>query len=643
MKFDIKNVFEKSRSYTSKKRNYQNWSLGELRRCYKIPLAISVGASALLGYHLISHRNDKEKKVEAGGQILTQLFSSSSPNSSTGLKERNQNHQTIHVRYSNLDLHSFGGSKEILDNLADIVRYLQNPEEFAKAGAQLPKGIILSGPPGVGKTLLAEAVAGHAGVPFILINSGELEQSQVGKTEELLREIFKVAEENAPCVLCFDELDSIATKRIDASQDLRNPVLLRYYNMQVNQLLTLLSKKQTEVIVMGTTNHFDSLDPAVIRPGRFDRHIALSLPSDKDRLDILQVLVKDKKLGSDVKLDQLVMISSGFSGAKLNTWVNEAALNAARAHKKHIELKHFDEARTRLEIGVARKTITDALVKRRIAAHEAGHAVVGHLLNSTLFKISTLQNGQRFGYTELISKGGLNPTEQDLLDNVCRLLAGRAAEILLNIRQAGSQDDLEKAKEIVRMMVIDEGMGRTLLGSSIEIEEILEEQLQRAVNLLEANRPAWEKVTEALVQRDELFQEQFLKLMNGEKIIDHQPSLISKMTGVFSSKSDQRDEGSVPLELPPKALRRDLREDPQLPVKFAKAFNFEPFQIQKVESTESEYVIHFKPFVRLEDLRTLSNMLRSEEIESKLIQENTGPSLRITEKLAFIQVINKRN
>lgn len=411
-------------------------------------------------------------------------------------------------RKSDKNLSALGGYESVIDRVTDLVRYLQNPTAFAKQGLQPFKGIILSGPPGVGKSLLAEAVAGQAGVPIILTNGPEMQNSA-------MQEPFKKAKAVAPCVLCIDEIETIAASRITSGGN----VLAYQYNSKVNQLLSLLSQDRPGVVVIGTTNNFEQLDEAIVHPGRIDRHIPLTLPNQVDRTRILEIHAKNKNLGSTISLGELAAISTGYSGAKLAGWVNEAAICAFRESSKTIEPHHFDAAHTLLEMGILNQSTSNPRQKFLIAAHEAGHAVVGHLLNHKLYIVSTKEHGYTAGYTEWIpTDDGKNPEKKALLNQICLLLAGRAAELVLKSPMLGSESDLVQAKFLAEKMVLREGLGSTLSGSVAEMENILQAEMIRAKELIEKNIKTWERVRDALIEHGELFEVDFAKVLAGKTL-----------------------------------------------------------------------------------------------------------------------------
>ena len=257
-------------------------------------LGFSIGAAAAT---LFSRRSESRKQIPP--------IETRGPNSSGHLLRAHlhevsaERENKFHPKNSDKDLFALGGYEGVLDRLADLVRYLQNPTEYTKSGIQHLKGVVLSGPPGVGKTFIAEAVAGHAGVPIFIISGPDIESGHVGESEQMLRDLFKQAQSIAPCVICIDEFDSIAAKRISPEGETANiQTHAHYINSTVNQLLSLLSQDHPGVVVIATTNNFQMLDPAIVREGRFDRHIALSLPSKEERKQILEIHTKNKKMES---------------------------------------------------------------------------------------------------------------------------------------------------------------------------------------------------------------------------------------------------------------------------------------------------------------------------------------------------------
>lgn len=534
--------------------------------------------------------------VASKSKLLGSRFSSNS----VGSKDETK----FEPKKSNKDLFGLGGYRGVLDNLADVVRYLQNPSKYTELGIQHPKGVILSGPPGVGKTHIAEAVSGHAGVPIIIISGPEIESTYVGESEKKLRDLFKQAQSISPCVVCIDEFDSIAAKRLGPEGGSRST---HYINSIVNQLLSLLSQDHPGVVVITTTNNYDMLDPAIVRPGRFDRHIALSLPNCDERKEILEIHTKNKQLSHNISIRDLAALSSGFSGAKLAGWVNEAAVFAAREGSSAIEIHHFDAARTLINQGVLTKGATDPLQKLASATHETGHAMVGHLLNLKLYKISTHQYGNSKGVTEWIMPDtSRNLNKQELLNLTCMLLAGRAAEILFSTPAEGSENDLLRAKELAHNMVYKEAMGATICGSMMEVEALLQQEMNRATSLIKEHQKTCEQVRDALVEREEIFQTDFVKVIAGEKL----PQKI-------------RQKHETRLVLPPKARHRihadNSRLFPLTNEEVAEAIRVNPDSIRIISKNNQGGVeITFKPSFKDSDhLYKISEELSKNDVENK--------------------------
>lgn len=620
--------FKRRRAYSNRKTNSQ-FNNGFLKVVSGVVLGLGIG---ILFYERSRPLQSFVLTIEKTQQ-LSEVLEHDKAVISGSLREKNflflESANRFQGVVPDVDLFSLGGYRESLDRVADIVRYLQDPEEFIKSGAKVPSGVIISGPPGVGKTELAKAVAGHAGVPLFLVSGPELGGKFVGQTEENLRALFNAAEAMAPCVICIDEIDSLAAKRIPVDQiSAERQNNANYHNSEVNQLLTLISQRNPKVVVIGTTNHVNSLDPAVVRPGRLERHLRISLPDTLDRKHILEIHTKTKKLASDVSLDDLASLSAGFSGAKLANWVNEAAVCALREKSAQIHLRHFDSARMLIQIGVAQKASSNPLIKSRTAGHEAGHAVVGRLLNKTLYKVTIRQHGAALGHTEWILPNDMpNPTKQDLLDEICMVLAGRAAEEISGIPAVGCESDFEGAKELATMMVQKEAMGSTIMGTVNEVEKILEEQMLRAITLLVENGAAWERVRDALIVHEELFASDVDKLIRDENIALKEKKWFWQKDTPASAVASE-----VVLPLPPKAVRvPSVTASAQmgsitsngLPFtidEVAKALGVNASSIRRITVSDEKYnscIITFKPsFDRHDHMNNISQALQANDVEN---------------------------
>ena len=352
------------------------------------------------------------------------------------------------------------GLQEEKEEVQELIDFLKNPKKFQSMGARIPKGVLLVGPPGTGKTLLAKAVAGEAKVPFYYISGSDFVELFVGIGASRVRDMFKQAKMNAPCLIFIDEIDAVGRQRgagLGGGHDEREQTL--------NQLLTEMDGfgANEGIIIIAATNRPDVLDPALLRPGRFDRQITVSLPDKNARKEILAVHAKNKTLDKTVTLDNLAKRTPGFSGADLENLLNEAALLTVRRNKKAITMSEIDEATDRVLRGPAKvtKKYTDK-EKKLVAYHEAGHAVLGLKLDGAneVQKITIIPRGHAGGYTMMMPKEEtFTSTKKELLDAICGLLGGRVAEeITFNEVTTGAHDDFKKATNIARKMVTEYGM-----------------------------------------------------------------------------------------------------------------------------------------------------------------------------------------
>ncbi len=352
------------------------------------------------------------------------------------------------------------GLDEEKEELEELIDFLKTPKKFTKMGARIPKGVLLVGPPGTGKTLLAKAVAGEANVPFYFISGSEFVELFVGVGASRVRDMFKQAKQSAPCLIFIDEIDAVGRQRgagLGGGHDEREQTL--------NQLLTEMDGfgANEGIIIIAATNRPDVLDPALLRPGRFDRQVTVNLPDAKGRQEILLIHSKDKKFGPGVTLENIAKRTVGFSGADLENLLNEAALLAVRRNKTEITMAEVDEAHDRVLMGPAKKShkYTEK-EKRTVAFHEAGHAVVGIKLEGAndVQKITIIPRGRAGGYNLMLPKEETYlQTENQLLDSISGFLGGRVAEqIVFNDITTGASDDLEKATKIARAMVTEYGM-----------------------------------------------------------------------------------------------------------------------------------------------------------------------------------------
>lgn len=362
---------------------------------------------------------------------------------------------TSKVRFSDV-----AGIEEEKEQLEEVVTFLKNPQKYTAMGAKIPKGILLSGEPGTGKTLLAKAIAGEAGVPFFQANGSSFEEKFVGVGASRIRKLFSVAKKVAPCIVFIDEIDSVAQNRYSGRS---------YSEQTLNQLLAEMDGFSSEenVIVIAATNHKDVLDPAIIRPGRFDRHVYIPKPDVIAREKILKVHSRNKKFSQDVSLKDVAKRTVGFSGADLENLLNEAAIYATNNHKQYISTSDLDEAIARVLVGLKKKNSAITQEEKEITAvHEAGHAIVSAVVRPEVvnFGISITPRGNAGGYNVFDEADGMYLTKSSLLKQMKVLYGGRIAEeIILNDISSGASNDLERASKIAHQMITRFSMNGSLL------------------------------------------------------------------------------------------------------------------------------------------------------------------------------------
>ncbi|MDP3998893.1 MAG: ATP-dependent zinc metalloprotease FtsH [bacterium] len=437
------------------------------------------------------------------------------------------------------------GVDEAKQELSEVVDFLKNQGKYRALGARTPKGALLLGPPGVGKTLLARAVAGEAGVPFFSMAGSEFMEMLVGVGSARMRDLFQTAKRNAPSIIFIDEVESIGRARSMAgmtSHDEREQTL--------NQMLVEMDgfTPNDNVVVIAATNRPDLLDPALLRPGRFDRRVTLDMPDIEGRKDILKIHMRGKPFTSEVDWDKIAQRTVGFSGADLENMLNEAAILAARLGKKAIDMSDLEEAATKVKLGPEKKRLQSDLDKKMTAYHEAGHAIVTHQLPymDRVHRISIVSRGLSLGFTLIPpAKDRYTETRSHLLEQVASLLGGRAAEeIEFNELTAGASSDIQKATEIARTMVMEYGMsnlGPINLGPQVtatdagrvwmepaqispemaakvdaEIRKIIEDAYQKALVILKKLKHKLDSVAEELLKKETLEGEEFERLMGGQ-------------------------------------------------------------------------------------------------------------------------------
>jgi cell division protease FtsH len=439
------------------------------------------------------------------------------------------------------------GVEEAVEELHEIKEFLENPKKFQALGARIPKGVLLYGPPGTGKTLLARAVAGEAGVPFFSISGSDFVEMFVGVGASRVRDLFEQAKQAAPCIVFMDEIDAVGRHRgagLGGGHDEREQTL--------NQLLVEMDgfELKDNIILIAATNRPDILDPALLRPGRFDRQIVVDRPDRNGRKKILEVHAKGKPLASEIELDTLAAGTPGFTGADLANLVNEAALLAARRGRKTIGQDELEEGIMRVIAGPEKKTRLFSEEERKVTAyHEMGHALVGHYLDqdAEVHKISIISRGQALGYTiSLPREDRYLTTKSSLMDQLAMSLGGRAAEeLVFNEVTTGAANDLEKVTHTAKQMIMRFGMSEKLgprvlgrnqdmpfLGREMasepdysedmardideEIHLVIEDGHRRARNVLEEHIQELHKLSGILIERETIDKDQFLRLLAGE-------------------------------------------------------------------------------------------------------------------------------
>ncbi len=444
------------------------------------------------------------------------------------------------------------GLKSAKQDLQEVVEFLKNPRRFTRLGAKIPKGVLLVGPPGTGKTLLARATAGEAGVPFFSINGSEFIQMFVGVGATRVRDLFKTARESAPCIVFIDEIDAVGRVRgagVGGGHDEREQTL--------NQILSEMDGFQQgeTVIVLAATNRSDVLDPALLRPGRFDRHVTVDLPARDGRLGILKVHTRRVPLEDNVDLEGLARTTMGYSGAELEKLVNEAALKAAREDKRKVEMSDFRYAQDIVTMGAPRDEKMDRREKELTAWHEAGHAILAWAQEGVdpVHKVSIVPRGRTLGVTQLMPESEIhNLGERRLKARIVMTMGGRAAEkMIFNEYSAGAQGDIEQATNIARRMVARWGMSELIgpvsfrqseehpfLGKEMhtyrefseettrqidmEVQRIIKDAEHTAIELLTRYRDRMTALVNALLESEDLERESIEKIL-GERPFPQPP------------------------------------------------------------------------------------------------------------------------
>ena len=442
------------------------------------------------------------------------------------------------------------GLDEAVEELKEVVDFLKNPEKYSELGARIPKGVLLIGPPGTGKTLLGRAVAGEAGVAFLYVSGSEFVEMFVGVGAARVRDLFDQAKKSAPCIVFIDEIDAVGRHRgagLGGGHDEREQTL--------NQLLVEMDgfEVNSGIILLAATNRPDILDPALLRPGRFDRKIYVDKPDFKGRLEILKIHARNKKLGKDVDLEIIAKQTTGFTGADLENLLNEAALIAARKNKSEINMEDCEEAMEKIVMGPAKKNrIIPPEEKKIIAYHESGHTLVAKLLPHAdrVRKVTIIPRGMALGATwQAPDEDKHNLSKEELMDEISVLLAGRAAEeIAIGSITTGAENDLQRATEIARRMVTQYGMSEKVglvafeksreifLGKELvqekryseataslidqEVSRIVMECYERAKKLIKDNMDKLHELANRLLEKETLFEDEINEIIFGKNAGD---------------------------------------------------------------------------------------------------------------------------
>jgi cell division protease FtsH len=494
-----------------------------------LPLLFNIGPFVLLGliwFFMLRQMQSGGNKAMSFGKSRARLLS---------------------MQQKKITFKEVAGVDEAKEELQEIIEYLREPQKFQKLGGRIPKGVLLVGPPGTGKTLLARAVAGEANVPFFSISGSDFVEMFVGVGASRVRDLFEQGKKNAPCIIFIDEIDAVGRHRgagLGGGHDEREQTL--------NQLLVEMDGFEANdgVILIAATNRPDVLDPALLRPGRFDRRVVVGLPDVRGREEILRVHVKKVPVSDDTNLNVLARGTPGFSGADLANMVNEAALNAARVNRKQVTMYDFELAKDKVLMGAERKSMILTDEEKRVTAyHESGHALVSFMRENSdpIHKVTIIPRGMALGVTIYLPDDRHNYTLGFLETRLATAYGGRVAEeIFLNQMSTGAGSDIESATELARRMVCEYGMSRLgpltfgkkeeqiFLGREIsqhrdfseetarqidlEVRRLIDEAYQSARNIIEANKDAMHRIAAALLERETIDAEEVRMLIEGKEL-----------------------------------------------------------------------------------------------------------------------------
>jgi cell division protease FtsH len=506
-----------------------SFSIAKEQTSFLLPLLFNVGPFVLLGaiwFFMLRQMQSGGNKALSFGKSRARLLS---------------------MQQKKVTFKDVAGVDEAKEELKEIIEYLREPQKFQKLGGRIPKGVLLVGPPGTGKTLLARAVAGEANVPFFSISGSDFVEMFVGVGARRVRDLFEQGKKNAPCIIFIDEIDAVGRHRgagLGGGHDEREQTL--------NQLLVEMDGFESNdgVILVAATNRPDVLDPALLRPGRFDRRVVVGLPDVRGREEVLRVHVKKVPVSDDTNLNVLARGTPGFSGADLANMVNEAALSAARMNRKQVTMYDFELAKDKVLMGAERKSMLLTEEEKRVTAyHEAGHALVAFLREHSdpIHKVTIIPRGMALGVTVYLPDDRHNYTREYLETRLAMLYGGRVAEeIYLTQMSTGAGNDIERATEMARAMVCEYGMSRLgpltfgkkeeqiFLGREIaqhrdfseetarqidlEVRRLIDEAYQGAHALVEANAGPMHRLAAALLERETIDAEEVKMLIEGREL-----------------------------------------------------------------------------------------------------------------------------
>jgi cell division protease FtsH len=506
-----------------------NFSLKEQQNNILFPLLLNIGPIILIGFLFFFFM----RQMQSGGNKAMSFGKSRA--------------RLLSMQQKKITFKDVAGVDEAKEELKEIIEYLREPAKFQKLGGRIPKGVLLVGPPGTGKTLLARAVAGEANVPFFSISGSDFVEMFVGVGASRVRDLFEQGKKNAPCIIFIDEIDAVGRHRgagLGGGHDEREQTL--------NQLLVEMDGFESNdgVILVAATNRPDVLDPALLRPGRFDRRVVVGLPDVRGREEILRVHVKKVPVSDDTNLNVLARGTPGFSGADLANMVNEAALSAARMNRKQVTMYDFEVAKDKVLMGAERKSMLLTEEEKRVTAyHEAGHALVSfkQVHSDPIHKVTIIPRGMALGVTIFLPGDRHNYTKEYLEANLAIAYGGRVAEeIFLNQMSTGAGSDIESATDTARRMVCEYGMSRLgpltfgkkeeqiFLGREIaqhrdfseetarqidlEVRRLIDEAYQSAHNIVETNADAMHRIAAALLERETIDAEEVQMLIDGKTL-----------------------------------------------------------------------------------------------------------------------------